>query len=281
MRIQTECERATRIFSELMQKRGWSADTIRAYERGVKLLTQWLVTKTTIASLNEVTAETIAAWRDEIASWNVAESTRQLRLSAVKTFFAMMCEAGVIESNPAAAIVIAKWRSLPARPRPVPTVEHIEKMIGAASAGRDRAVIEVLYGAGLRGCELRALTRDDIDLENACVNVHRGKGGKSRIVPIGAAAVDALRSLMNRSPSKPLFAFSARTLRRIIARTSRRMYSPHRLRHAFATHLLQNGAQLDEVRQLLGHAWLDTTQRYVHVETRDLGEVVARFHPRR
>ena len=179
------------------------------------------------------------------------------------------------------SIEIPKWKRHAARLRSVPAPADVDAMIHAARSVRDAAAIEVLYSAGLRGCELRELTRDDIDLENARINVRRGKGGKSRIVPIGAPAVVALRTLMNSTRRTRLFTFSARTLRRIIARTSRRMYSPHRLRHAFATHLLQNGAQLDEVRQLLGHAWLDTTQRYVHVESRDLAEVHARFHPRR
>jgi site-specific recombinase XerD len=271
------------LFAEMMQKRGWSADTIRAYERGLTLFTRWLLKSTTIESLASVTPETIAAWREELETWGVAESTKKLRLVAVKTFFAMICEAGAIDVDPAAAIEIPKRRSLPAR-RPVPTAKQVETMIESAPAGsRDATIIEVLYGAGLRGCELRALNIEDIDLDARIVRVRRGKGGKTRVVPIGAAAVAALRAFIGERRDGRLFVISARSLRRVVARAARRIgarFSPHRLRHAFATHLLQRGAQLDEVRQLLGHAWLDTTQLYVHVEPRDLGDVHARFHPR-
>ena len=283
MRIKNEMDRASRVFADMMQKRGWSPDTIRAYERGLTLFTRWLLESTTIESLAGVTTETLFAWRDELESWGVAESTKKLRLSSIKTFFAMMCEAGMIDVDPARAIEIPKWRCLPARPRPVPSEEQAELMIESSAAPRDRAIIEVLYGAGLRGCELRALNVDDIDLERRIVHVRRGKGGKARSMPIGAAAVAALRAFIGDRRRGRLFVISARSLRRVVGRASRRIgakFSPHRLRHAFATHLLQRGAQLDEVRQLLGHAWLDTTQLYVHVEQRNLFDVHARFHPR-
>lgn len=270
-------------FIDAMKERDWSEHTIRAYRRGMILFFDWLTRDLAMTTIDDVTPAIVAAWRDEISGWKVAPSTKQLRLSAVKTFFAMMHAEAIVAEDPARSMEIPKWQRLPARPRPVPTAAGVEQMIDAAPAARDAAAIEVLYGAGLRGCELRALTSDDIDLENRRVHVRRGKGGKTRAVPIGAPAVAALRSLMKNGRRKQLFAFSARTLRRIVARASRSIgaqYSPHRLRHAFATHLLANGAQLDEVRQLLGHAWLDTTLRYVHVEPRDLAEVHAKFHPR-
>ncbi len=280
-----ELDVVLRQFIDAMKKLDWSEHTIRAYRRGVLLFFEWLIHEHSMTTIDDVTPPIVIAWRDELERWNVAASTKQLRLSAVKTFFSMTHAAGVVAEDPARSIEIQKWKSYPAKPRPVPSAGEVEQMIDAAPAGsRDAAAIEVLYSAGLRGCELRALAVDDIDLENRLVHVRRGKGGQPRTVPVGAAAVAALHSLLNRRKRGRLFAFSARTLRRIVARASSTIgaqYSPHRLRHAFATHLLQNGAQLDEVRQLLGHAWLDTTQRYVHVKPRDLREVHARFHPRR
>lgn len=280
-------EQNLRQFIDAMSKLNWSEHTIRAYRRGMLLLFDWLIREHSMMTIDRVTPAIVFAWRDELEGWNVAASTKQLRLSAVKTFFSMMHRAGVVPNDAAADVEIPKWKRVPAKPRPVPTCEQVEQMIDSAPAGsRDRAVIEVLYSAGLRGCELRALNVEDVDVENRLVHVRRGKGGQPRIVPIGAAAVAALRAHIARvrpKANRAIFALSARSLRRLVARASRAAgakFSPHRLRHAFATHLLQGGAQLDEVRQLLGHAWLDTTQIYVHVEPRDLAEVHARFHPR-
>lgn len=280
-------EEVMQHFTDAMQKLDWSEHTIRAYRRGMVLFFDWLVRVHSITEIDGVTPVHVFAWRDELAGWNVAASTKQLRLSAVKTFFSMMHRAGVIAIDPAASVEIAKWQHVPARPRPVPSAAQVEQMIESAPAGsREAAVIEVLYGTGLRGCELRALTTADIDLENAQVHVRHGKGGQPRTVPVGAAAIAALRAYFARvrpATNRSIFAISSRTLRRVVARASRAAgakFSPHRLRHAFATHLLQRGAQLDEVRQLLGHAWLDTTQLYVHVEPRELAEVHRSFHPR-
>ncbi len=293
MRLTKELDEVLRQFIEAMKTLDWSEHTVRAYRRGMVLFFDWLITNHAMTTIETITPAIVFAWRDELERWNVAASTRQLRLSAVKTFFSMMHRAGVVAEDPARSIEIPKWKRYPAKPRPVPSVDDVAQMIDAAPAGsRDAAVIEVLYGAGLRGCELRALDVDDVDLANAQVHVRRGKGGKSRVVPIGAAAVAALRAYIKnrrRDNNGTLFtgrrrrALSARTLRRIVSRSSRATgvkFSPHRLRHAFATHLLQNGAALDEVRQLLGHAWLDTTQLYVHAEQRDLRDVHTRFHPR-
>jgi site-specific recombinase XerD len=286
MQLTKELDAVLGQFIDAMTRLGWSEHTIRAYRRGMVLFFDWL-TREHSMTIDRVTPAIVFAWRDELERWNVAASTKQLRLSAVKTFFSMMHRAGVVMNDAAVSVEIPKWKRLPTKPRPVPTTTQVEQMIESAPAGsRDRAMIEVLYSAGLRGCELRALKVEDVDVENHVVHVRRGKGGQPRSVPIGAAGVAALRAYIARvrpNANRAIFALSARSLRRVVARASRAAgakFSPHRLRHAFATHLLQRGAQLDEVRQLLGHAWLDTTQIYVHVESRDLAEVHARFHPR-
>ncbi|MEZ4241306.1 MAG: tyrosine-type recombinase/integrase [Myxococcota bacterium] len=159
---------------------------------------------------------------------------------------------------------------------------------------RDRAALELLYGAGLRVGELCALDRRDVDLtDGGWVRVRRGKGGKERRVPMGAAAVDAVGALLHAvdgAPEDPLFRnarnrrISDRTVRRVVERAGQAVGAsglhPHALRHSFATHLLDAGADLRGIQELLGHASLSTTQRYTHVSVQGLLDTYRAAHPR-
>jgi integrase/recombinase XerC len=171
---------------------------------------------------------------------------------------------------------------------------------GSAKQLRDRALLELLYGAGLRVAELAALDVRDLDLHRGDVRVS-GKGGKQRVVPLPAAARAALAAWVDsrRAPgllAQPLFTalrrgtgaktrLGARDVRRIVARRAREggiasHVHPHRLRHSYATHLLDMGADLREIQELLGHASLSTTQKYTAVSAERLIEVYDRAHPR-
>ena len=160
-------------------------------------------------------------------------------------------------------------------------------------AERDRAILEILYGTGIRLAELVALRARDVNAAGGLLQV-RGKGDRERRVPIGAAALSALAAyratLEDRSPDAPLFpgrhgALSPRTVQRIVTGHLRRIarrarLSPHLLRHSFATHLLDRGAELRSVQELLGHASLASTQVYTHITMERLRAAHAQAHPR-
>jgi site-specific recombinase XerD len=176
--------------------------------------------------------------------------------------------------------------------------EDTDRLIEAAALGacmlRDRAILETLYGTGLRAAELAALACDDLDLAAGFVYVRSGKGGRDRVVPLGECAAKAVHAyLVHERPrgAGPLYltvqgrALSRKALGDVVARAGRRAglltpVSPHRLRHSYATHLLRNGASVLHVKALLGHARLASTEVYTHVDVSDLARMLERSHPR-
>ena len=280
VRIKNELDRAGRLFAQAMEKRGWSAHTVRAYERGVMFFMRWLVSDTRIESLAEVTRETIEAWREELGRWNISEATRELRFAAVKTFFRLMSEAGVIDSDVASRVAFPQRANRRADARPVLSREDIELAVASIAGNspialRDRAVLKVLVVTGIRNSELRALTIDDADFEDRTLLVRNGKGKKMRIVPMGRAAAalgsyvrDARPKLAGPRSCGALFLsrerrpLARKTLEGIVQR--RLGVSPHRLRHACATSMIREGASEQKVQAVLGHSSSETTKIYVH-----------------
>jgi integrase/recombinase XerC len=232
------------------------------------------------------------------------------KLAALRSFFRFCVREGVCASDPSAGL--PGPRAVPGLPRPL-SVDDCELLAegpphGAAArepraslgALRDRALVEILYGAGLRVGELVALDVRDVELQRGEARVW-GKGGKERVVPLPAAARAALGAYLDRRRrpgvlGEPLFAslrapggaarrLADRDVRRILARRARRAgvadrVHPHRLRHSYATHLLDMGAGLREIQELLGHASLSTTQRYTAVSAERLLEAYDGAHPR-
>jgi len=280
MRIKNELDRAARLFIERMEKRGWSAHTVRAYERGVMFFMRWLVSDTKIESLAEVTSETIIAWREELAGWKISEATRELRFAAVKTFFRLMNEAGAIDLDVAVRVAFPRRVSERVDQRPVLSLEEIElaiARIGSKSSIdlRDRAILKVLTMTGLRNSELRSLTIEDADFVDRTLLVRNGKGSKIRIVPMGRAA-SALELYVREARPKLAGLLAGGVLflsreRRPLSRKAlegivqRRLgVSPHRLRHACATSMHRSGAQPEKIQALLGHTASETTKIYIH-----------------
>ena len=229
----------------------------------------------------------------------VAPSTVARRISALRTFFRHQMLLGAREDNPAAAL------QLPRRARRLPKTlspGEAERLIDAANgttprAMRDRALVELMYGAGLRVSEVMGLQRRSVDLEERLVRA-LGKGSKERVVPLGRPAVDALRRYiaMGRPHldrrNRPELFLNARggpltragafmILRRLAEKAGlepQRVH-PHLLRHSFATHLLEGGADLRSVQEMLGHADLSTTELYTHVSDRRRRELYFQAHP--
>jgi integrase/recombinase XerC len=251
----------------------------------------------------------IRAFLAELYRRGQSRASAARKLSALRSFTRFLRREGLLEADPAALALT------PRREQKVPahlSVDEMTRLLEAPDASRplgrrDRAILELFYASGLRLSELVALDVDDVNLSERIVRV-AGKGGKERLVPFNKAAQHALRvwysdraalraarpqapGLRPRAHSHPVFLnarggrLTGRSVQRLVARyvagcSTRFGISPHALRHSFATHLLQRGADLRAIQELLGHVQLSTTQRYTHVNAAQLLEVYRKAHPR-
>jgi integrase/recombinase XerD len=271
-----------------------SPRTVDAYRRDLRSLATFRN-----GAVGESTTPELESWVARMRADGLAPTTVARRVAAVRSFFRHQVLVGARADNPASEL------SLPRRPRRLPRTlspAETERLIEAANgvsprALRDRALVELLYGAGLRVSEAVGLTRSEIDLEARLARV-LGKGDKERIVPLGRPAAEALRRYLalgrphlDRRHRRDLF-LNARggaltragaflILRRLAEKAGldpTRVH-PHLLRHSFATHLLEGGADLRSVQEMLGHADVATTERYTHVSDRRRRETYFRAHP--
>lgn len=299
--------RALREFEAFLSaERGASPETRRAYLADVRAFAVFLG-----APPDRVDAGDVYRYLAELQR-RLAPATVARKLASLRTFYRHRVRTGACTADPTLGIPAPRGpRRLP-RPIPVDECEALAEADARDSAARppagpeaarlrDRALVELLYGAGLRVGELEGLDVRDVDLHRAEVRVW-GKGDKERIVPLPGAAREALEAWLRwrERPgvlAEPLFVslrraretsprrLGARDVRRILARRARRAgvagrIHPHRLRHSYATHLLDMGADLREIQELLGHASLSTTQKYTGVSAERLLEVYDRAHPR-
>ena len=265
-----------------------SGATRRAYRVDVEEFASWLRARG--GSLKTVDAATLSAYIAELGAARPGRTPRKLarstiarKLAAVRALLRYTLGAGrVPDGQPGPR----RGRRLPDAPK----AEEIDAVLDLVAgdeplAVRNRALLELVYSAGLRSQETVDLDLGDVDFEQEAVHV-RGKGGKERVVPLGEEAAYRLRRYLEesrpelaRGAEDALF-LSARG-RRLDTSTIRRLLPhPHRLRHAFATHLLEGGADLRVIQELLGHSSLSTTQAYSHVDARRLRKVYDRAHPR-
>ena len=251
----------------------------------------------------DVDRDVLRGYLADLADAGAARATIARRTSTLRTWFALLARRGSVAEDPAALLRTPKQgRRLPRVLRHVQVAALIEAADPTTPVGsRDRALVELLYGSGARVEEACTLTVDRLDLDASQVRLH-GKGGKDRIVPIGGAAVRALHAYVDRArpallaagPTRPADGvllrgdragpLGTRDARTIVGRLAQAAgvshVSPHTLRHSYATHLLEGGADLRVVQELLGHASLATTQRYTHLSRGRLQEVHASAHPR-
>ncbi len=260
-----------------------SDSTRRAYGSDLRAFAEWLEKRD--LELEDVDVRVLADWVTALGSGRgrLAPATIARRLSAVRSFLRFTYGPARV---PDAALAPRRTRRLPEAPKTTEIEALLELAGGNAPLDlRNRALLELLYSGGLRSAEAVGLDLGDVDFEQEAVHV-RGKGGKERVVPLGEEAAHHL-SLYLRD-ARPALARGAESAvflsahgRRLDTSTVRRiMRHPHRLRHAFATHLLEGGADLRVIQELLGHSSLSTTQVYSHVDARRLRRVYDRSHPR-
>jgi site-specific recombinase XerD len=262
-----------------------SESTRRAYRGDIEEFCAWLdERKTRLDTVDVRLLADYVAWLGGRRERKLAPATISRKLAAVRAF---LKHALGPERVPDARLAPRRTRRLPDAPAATEVEDTLEALEGDGPiALRNRALVEVVYSAGLRSAEAVGLDLGDVDFEQELVHVRRAKGGKERVIPLGEeAALWLARYLRDARPALAQGANDALFLsvrgRRLDTSTLRRIVPhPHRLRHAFATHLLDGGADLRTIQELLGHSSLSTTQVYSHVDPRHLRRVYDRAHPR-
>ena len=284
----------------LERERNVSPHTLRAYRRDLHDFAEHLRTELgRPARVKDADHLLLRAFLARLHQNGKTKTTAARKLATLRTFFRYLSREGLIKVNPARQMLSPRLdRRIPA-PAQEPEVARLLAVPGDSPiALRARAVLEMLYATGLRCSELVGLNLEEIDLDARMARV-LGKGRKERVVPFGAHAKRAIEAYLGTrnlakyrySDQTPLFInarggrLTDRSVRRLLAARVKaialeRRMSPHTLRHSFATHLLERGADLRAIQELLGHASLSTTQRYTHVDTRHLWETYKRCHPR-
>jgi len=294
------------FLEHLRYERNVSAHTLRNYASDLEQFTYFLVPdrKTKLPDVAEIDHLTIREWMASLHSDQKKKSSIARKLAALRTFFQFLVREGMLELNPAKLVSTPKLeKKLPNHLSIEEAIRFIESPDLDTDLGkRDRAMLELMYATGVRVAELTTLNVADVDFQNQLIRV-TGKRRKQRIVPFGDPAGDAIRSYLG---VREKFLFNAPISKRderalflnyqgtrITTRSVGRMVekyiricagmhdiSPHALRHSFATHLLDSGADLRDIQELLGHARLSTTQVYTHVSMEKLIEVYDKAHPK-
>lgn len=279
---------------------GLSANTRQAYERDLRLFCKTLGFKNSDALVN-VSREQITGYMTQLKEKGLAAATIARKLAAIKAFYRFMTAEGYMDANPA-EVVEAGTKGIKL-PRVLSEDEVVRLLnqpdITTAEGFRDRTMLEVLYATGMRVSELINITLERVDLNMKYI-IAFGKGSKERIVPLGSVAAEFLQQYFekvrpkltheDRNTNIVFLAFGGHELTRqrfwqIIRAYGRKAninkaLTPHILRHSFATHLLDNGADLRSVQELLGHSDISTTQIYTHLTNKRLRDIYAKAHPR-
>jgi integrase/recombinase XerC len=272
-------------------ERAASPHTLRAYRKDLKEFFGFIQ-----AGPEDIEITDVRGFIAEQIKKGLTKTTAGRRLATIRSFFKFLYREGYKNTNP------AKLVSNPKLPKLLPrflsvddAFSLVEKPEGTGFIpARDRAILELLYSSGLRVSELSTLNIDDINTREGLLKV-KGKGRKERMVPVGSKAIDAIKSYMVerialKSKDRSLFLnrvgrrLTDRGVRRIVVKYARMVgisgkIGPHSLRHTFATHLLQGGADLRVIQELLGHSSLSTTQKYTHLDITHLMDVYDKAHP--
>jgi len=281
----------------LQQVKGYSDQTLRAYSSDMRQFLDFLAGYGE-EDLFDLERKTFRAYLANLTTAAYAKRTLARKLATLRSFFRFQMKKGRIKQHPMAGL------KNPRLEKPLPKFldeEEVMTLLDAPAmrngklSKRDQGILEILYSTGIRVSELVGINVEDIDFSNEVLRV-RGKGKKERLVPVGRTALNALEYYLDergatREGSEAVFLnrfgnrITDRSIRRIIQKYCRaasllKQVSPHTIRHTFATHLLNHGAQLRAVQELLGHANLSTTQIYTHIATDRLKTIYDQTHPR-
>ena len=282
------------FFNFLIIEKGLSKNTVKAYETDIKGFIKW-VNKNNKQSLLSIKESRVNQYISYLFSLKLKSSSVNRKISSLKSFYLFLLKKKLIRHSPFSEVISPKQEKyLPASM----SESEVEKLLNSPDASkeieqRDKAMIEMLYATGMRISELVNLKITDVDMNRSVIKV-MGKGSKERLIPFGESASEALFNYLKirkDSSSKEVFisnrgkkitrvAFWQRIKVYLLRENLKISISPHTLRHAFATHLLNRGADLRSVQLLLGHSDLSTTQIYTHIAKQRLGDVLKKHHPR-
>ena len=277
----------------LLVDKGLSNNTAKAYEADISSFFQWLDNED--LKYKNLQEDHINQYISFLFQKKMRSSSVNRKISSIKSFYIFSVKRNFVKNSPLNDLVTPKQEKY--LPESMSEAE-VDKLLNSPDVtnkieNRDKAMIEMLYATGMRISELVNLKITDVDMKRCVVKVF-GKGSKERLVPFGEKALDSLKSYLNdreQSSSKEIFlsnrgkkmsriAFWQRVKVYLIRENLKNSISPHTLRHAFATHLLNRGADLRSVQLLLGHSDLSTTQIYTHIAKQRLSDVLKKHHPR-
>ena len=277
----------------LLVDKGLSNNTVKAYEADISSFFQWLDNED--LKYKNLQEDHINQYISFLFQRKMRSSSVNRKISSIKSFYIFLVKRNFVKNSPLNDLVTPKQEKY--LPESMSEAE-VDKLLNSPDVAnkienRDKAMIEMLYATGMRISELVNLKITDVDMKRCVVKVF-GKGSKERLVPFGETALDSLKSYLNnreQSSSKEIFlsnrgkkmtrvAFWQRVKVYLIRENLKNSISPHTLRHAFATHLLNRGADLRSVQLLLGHSDLSTTQIYTHIAKQRLSDVLKKHHPR-
>ncbi|MDP3590197.1 MAG: tyrosine recombinase XerC [Methylobacter sp.] len=285
------------FFKQLIVEVRASEHTVKSYQRDIKHLSRYCTDKaiTQWSDLKHTDIRSHIAGRHRKG---LSSKSLQRELSAIRSFYNYLLKKGLAEVNPAQHI------QAPKQARKLPKTLDVDQLSGLLEAGasslleiRDLAMFELFYSSGLRLSELSALDLSDLDLSDSTLTVRKGKGGKSRVLPVGSKAVAAIENWLRQrvvktTASEPALFVSTRGTRLgqrsielrleqwCIKKGIAEHIHPHMLRHSFASHLLESSHDLRAVQELLGHSNISTTQIYTHLDFQHLAEIYDKAHPR-
>jgi integrase/recombinase XerC len=294
----TVVERATDDFLRHLRERNASSHTIKAYAGDLDVFAAYVGSR----DWKAVDHVSIRGFLSHLYEKGLGKTSVARALAAVRSLYRWLAQEGVVEQNPAKLVSTPR---LPKRLPRVPTIEEVNSVLDgkmpavASFPERDRLLLELLYGCGIRNSELVGINIDDIRVSNEAILI-RGKGKKERYVPFGGSALEALThylpwrqqllaSLKRTTPALLVNQRGGRLTTRSVGRIVKRIaiakglspdVHPHTLRHAFGTHMLEEGADLRAIQELLGHERLATTQRYTQLSVRHMMDVYDQTHPR-
>ena len=293
----TTVEKAIAKFIRALQERNASAHTIKAYRTDLEEFSAYVGPQ----GWGDIDHVLIRGYLSSLYERGLSKTTVARGLAAIRSLYRWLAQEGEVDQNPAKLVATPK---LPKKLPRVPTIEEVNTVLdsqmseSSAFAERDRAIMELLYGCGIRNSELIGINLDDIRWSNEIVLV-RGKGKKERYVPFGESAAEAVKAYLprrqqvigeTRSSERALLVnlrgsrLTTRSVGRIVKQVAVSKglspdVHPHTLRHAFGTHMLEEGADLRAIQEMLGHERLATTQRYTQLTVKHVMEVYDRTHP--